>query len=52
MSYLTYTVTLEVKVEWSSDLRVEWSSEMGVKQNFNSKSGVEFQLKKWNGVGF
>ena len=40
-SYFTSAVTLEVKVEQSSDLRVERSSEMGVEQSSDSKSGAE-----------
>ena len=39
-SYFTSTVTLEVKVERSSDLWAEWSLEMGVERSSNSKSGV------------
>ena len=39
-SYFKCTVTLEVKVEWSSDLRVEQSLEMGVERSSNSKSGA------------
>ena len=33
MSYFTFTVTLEVKVEWSSDLRVERSSDLEAEWN-------------------
>ena len=39
-SYFTSTVTLEVKVEQSSDLRVEQSLEMGVERSSDLKSGV------------
>ena len=46
----TSVVTLEVKVEQSSNLRAEWSSEMGVEWSFNLKSGAEFQLKKQSRV--
>ena len=40
-SYFTSMVTLEVKVEWSSNLRVEWSLEMGAEWSSNLKSGAE-----------
>ena len=39
-SYFTSTVTLEVKVEQSSDLRVEQSLEMGVERGSDLKSGA------------
>ena len=38
-------VTLEVKVEWRSDLRVEQSSEMGVEQSSNLEVG--WDLEQW-----
>ena len=37
-SYFTSTVTLEVKVEWSSDLRVEQSLEMEAERSSDLKS--------------
>ena len=54
-SYFTSTVTLEVKVERSSDLRGKWSSDMGVERSSNSKSGagwssdlgVGWNLEQW-----
>ena len=39
-------VTLEVKVEQSSDLRVEWSSEMGVERSSNLKVGWNLEQRK------
>ena len=40
-SCFTSMVTLEVKVEWSSNLRVEQSLEMGAEWSSDSKSGAE-----------
>ena len=50
-SYFTSMVTLEVKVEWSSDLRVEWSLEMGAEQSSDLKVGAEWSSDlevEWN----
>ena len=41
-SCFTSVVTLEVKVEWSSDLRVEQCSEIEVEQSSNPKSRAEW----------
>ena len=54
-SYFTSAVTLEVKVEQSSDLRVERSLEMRVEWSSDSKSGagwssnlgVGWNLEQW-----
>ena len=45
-SYFTSTVTLEVKVEWSSDLRAEQSSEMGAEQSSNLEVGWDLERRK------
>ena len=44
-SYFTSAVTLEVKVERSSDLRVEWSLEMGAEQSCDLEVG--WNLEQW-----
>ena len=39
-------VTLEVKVERSSNLRVEWSSEMGAEQSSDLEVGCNLEQQK------
>ena len=46
-SYFTSVVTLEVKVEQSSDFRVERSSEMGVEQSSDLGVGWKLEQQKW-----
>ena len=46
VSYFTSTVTLEVTVEWSSNLRAEWSSEVWVEQSSDLEVGWNLGQRK------